>query len=84
VQRSRCLRQAITPPDDETFAALSEGRNGILLELKEYCERAARSMKRKPVSRTRLLDIIALPFAPCLAAMGVFSQPGPPPAGAQR
>jgi uncharacterized protein YndB with AHSA1/START domain len=38
------------PPDDETFAVLSEGWNGILLELKEYCERKARSMKRKPES----------------------------------
>jgi uncharacterized protein YndB with AHSA1/START domain len=38
------------PPDDETFAVLSEGWNSVLLELKDYCERKARSMKRKPGS----------------------------------
>ena len=38
------------PPDDETFEILSEGWNGVLLELKDYCERKARSMKPKPGS----------------------------------
>ena len=38
------------PPDDETFEVLSEGWNSVLLELKDYCERKARSMKRKPGS----------------------------------
>jgi uncharacterized protein YndB with AHSA1/START domain len=38
------------PPDDETFAILSEGWNSVLLELKDYCERKARSMKRRPGS----------------------------------
>lgn len=38
------------PPDDETFEILSEGWNSVLLELKDYCERKARSMKRKPGS----------------------------------
>ena len=35
------------PPDEETFAVLDEGWNGVLLELKEYCERKERSARRK-------------------------------------
>lgn len=37
------------PSDDETMAVLSEGWNSVLLELKDYCERKERSLKRRAI-----------------------------------
>lgn len=33
------------PPDEQTYAFLDEGWNGVLLELKDFCERRERSGK---------------------------------------
>jgi uncharacterized protein YndB with AHSA1/START domain len=35
-------------PDDETYEFLDQGWNSVLLELKDYCERKERSVKRPP------------------------------------
>jgi uncharacterized protein YndB with AHSA1/START domain len=35
----------LPPPDAETFSALDQGWNSVLLELKDYCERKERSVK---------------------------------------
>jgi uncharacterized protein YndB with AHSA1/START domain len=37
-----------SPQDDEVFAHLDAGWNGVLLELKDYCERRERSSRRRP------------------------------------
>jgi uncharacterized protein YndB with AHSA1/START domain len=38
--------------DEETFAFFDQGWNGVLTELKEYCERRERALKRRPASKT--------------------------------
>lgn len=35
------------PPDPESVAIMEEGWNGVLFQLKEYCERKARAAKKK-------------------------------------
>jgi len=34
-------------PDEETFDLLNQGWNSVLMELKDYCERKVRSLKRR-------------------------------------
>ncbi len=38
-------------PDEESYSILEQGWNGVLLELKDYCERRERSSKPRPAER---------------------------------
>ena len=39
-------------PDEQAFAALDQGWNSVLMDLKEYCERRERSAKIRPRSKS--------------------------------